>query len=77
MTPEPFVSAEEAVKFVPVKRRHLLALARKGIAGAYPLDPRAKRKVWMFRLSELLAAIAKTVIPKNDKLCDPASGSPR
>jgi len=29
MTPEPFVSAEEAVKFVPVKRRHLLALARK------------------------------------------------
>jgi hypothetical protein len=35
MTPEPFVSAEEAVKFVPVKRRHLLALARKGISGAY------------------------------------------
>lgn len=77
MAPEPFVSAEEAVKFVPVKRRYLLALARKGIAGAYPLDPKAKRKVWIFRLSELLEAIAKRVIPKTDKLCDPASGSPR
>jgi hypothetical protein len=58
MTPEPFVSAEEAVRFVPVKRRHLLRLARKGIGGAYPLDPAAKRKVWVFRLSELVAAIA-------------------
>lgn len=57
MTPEPFVSAEEAVKFVPVKRRHLLALARKGIAGAYPLDPASKRKIWIFRVSELVEAI--------------------
>jgi len=55
---EPFVSAEEAVKFVPVTRRHLLALARKGIAGAYPLDVRARRKTWVFRLSELVASIA-------------------
>ena len=77
MTPEPFVSVEEAVKFVPVTRRHLLALARKGIPGAYPLDPKARRKVWMFRVSELLAAIANSVIHKNAKLCDPASGSPR
>lgn len=64
MTPEPFVSAEEAVKFVPVKRRHLLALARKGIAGAYPLDPKARRKVWVFRLSELVEAIAKNADPE-------------
>ena len=77
MTPEPFVSFEEAVKFVPVKRRHLLALARKGIAGAYPLDPKRRRKTWIFRLSELTAAIAKTVIPKFTEMCDPASGSPR
>lgn len=77
MTPEPFVSAEIAVRFVPVKRRYLLALARKGIAGAYPVDPKAKRKVWIFRLSELIAAIAKTAIPKSGKLCDPTSGSPR
>jgi hypothetical protein len=77
VVPEPFVSAEEAVKFVPVKRRYLLALARRGIAGAYPLDPKARRKVWIFRLSELIAAIGKTAIPKREKLCDPAAGSPR
>jgi hypothetical protein len=58
MTPEPFVSAEEAVKYVPVTRRYLLVLARRGIAGAYPLDPEARRKRWVFRLSELVAAIA-------------------
>jgi hypothetical protein len=77
MTPEPFVSAEEAAQFLSVKRRYLLALARKGIAGAYPLDTQARRKVWRFRLSELVAAIAKTVIPKSGEVCDPASGSPR
>ena len=58
MTYEPFVCAEEAVKFLPVNRRHLLALARKGIPGAYPLDPQARRRRWVFRLSELTAAIA-------------------
>jgi hypothetical protein len=80
MTPEPFVSAEKAADFLDISRRYLLALARKGIAGAYPLDPQARRKIWRFRLSELVAAISKTVIHKNEKLCDPASsnfGSPR
>jgi len=79
MTPEPFVSAEEAVRFVPVKRRHLLALARKGISGAYPIDPQARRKRWVFRLSELAAAIAKTTIHNSREMCDPANdlGGPR
>lgn len=79
MTPEPFVSAEEAVKFVPITRRHLLALARKGIAGAYPLDASAGRKRWMFRLSELLTAISKTTIHNSREVCDPAPdlGGPR
>ena len=77
MTPEPFVSAEKAADFLDISRRYLLALARKGIAGAYPLDPHARRRVWRFRLSELVDAIAKTMIHKNGKLCDPASGSPR
>ena len=58
-------------------RRYLLSLARKGISGAYPLDGQAKRKVWRFRLSELVEAIARTAIPKNGKMCDPTSGSPR
>ncbi len=77
MTPERFVSAEKAADFVDINRRHLLSLARKGIAGAYPLDPAAKRRTWVFRLSELEAAIAKTMIPKTREVCDPALGSPR
>lgn len=59
MTPEPFVSAQTAAAFVGINRRHLLARARRGIAGAYPLDPLAKRKRWVFRLSELAAAISQ------------------
>jgi hypothetical protein len=58
MNPEPFVSAEEAAHFLSIKRRYLLALARKGIAGAYALGT-GVRKLWVFRLSELAAAIAK------------------
>jgi hypothetical protein len=59
VTPEPFVAVEKAADFLDISRRYLLSLARKGIAGAYPLDPGAKRKVWRFRLSELVDAIAK------------------
>lgn len=79
MTPEPLVSPDEAVKFVPINRRRLLALARSGIAGAYPLDPTAQRKRWAFRLSELIDAITKTAIPKSHEMCDPAPdlGGPR
>jgi hypothetical protein len=59
MTPESFVSAEKAADFLDVSRRYLLSLARKGLAGAYPLDPSARRRRWKFRLSELMAAIAE------------------
>jgi hypothetical protein len=79
MMPEPFVSAEEAVKFLPVTRRHLLALARNGIAGAYPLDASARRRRWVFKLSELVSAITKTTIHNSGQVCDPAPdlGGPR
>ena len=82
VTEEPFVSAEEATKFLPITRRHLLALARKGIAGAYAVDPNAQRKVWVFRLSELAAAIVEKkqcagAIPKEEKRGMIRSGSPR
>jgi hypothetical protein len=56
--PEPFVSAEEAARFLSVNRRQLLALARRGLAGAYPLTGTV-RKVWVFRLSELAAAVER------------------
>ena len=38
--PEPFVSADEAARFLSIKRRFLLSLARRGIAGAYTLAAR-------------------------------------
>jgi hypothetical protein len=56
--PERFVSAEEAAAFLGVNRRFLLALARKGIAGAYPLGTGDTRKTWCFRIAELSEAIA-------------------
>jgi len=56
--PEPFVPAHEAAKFLGITRRFLLALARKGMEGAYPLGTGRQRKIWVFRLSELGNAIA-------------------
>lgn len=81
MTPEPFVSAEEAAQFLSITRRHLLALARSGIAGAYPLGMGTVRKVWVFRLSELAAALTakKKMVQSEARVCDPALniGGPR
>lgn len=77
-TPEPFVSADEAARFLSVTRRYVLELARRGIAGAYPLGTGSVRKIWVFRLSELATAIAgKKPDPKFPRICDPACGSPR
>jgi hypothetical protein len=56
--PERFVSALEAAKFVGVSRRFLIELARRGIFGAYPIGTGELRKTWVFRLSELAAAIS-------------------
>ncbi len=63
MTPEPFVSAQEAAKFVGISRRFLTELARRGIAGAYPIGTGDLRKTWIFRLSELAAAIDRRNSP--------------
>jgi hypothetical protein len=67
--PEPFVSAEEAARFLSIKRRFLLSLARRGIGGAYALSTGDFRKTWVFRLSELAAAIDRRGMIR--------SGSPR
>ena len=78
-TPEPFVSAQKAAQSLSVKRRYLLELARRGIAGAYPIGAGSKRKVWVFRLSELAAAIERDENPilNSRKPCTIESGSPR
>jgi hypothetical protein len=54
---EPFVSAQTAADFLAIERRFLLSLARKGIAGAYAIGTGELRKTWVFKLSELSAAI--------------------
>jgi hypothetical protein len=56
-TPEPFVSADEAARFLSIKRDFLLSLARRGIAGGYSISTGECRRRWIFRLSELAAAI--------------------
>ena len=63
VNPEPFVSADAAAMFLSVTRRYVLELARRGIGGAYPLGTGTRRKIWVFRLSELAAAIARRTRP--------------
>jgi len=79
VAPEPFVSADEAAQFLSIKRRYLLELSRRGIAGSYALGTGSKRKVWVFRLSELATSVVRseTSIPKPPKPCTIESGSPR
>ena len=80
-TPEPFVSADEAARFLSVTRRYVLELARSGIPGAYALGTGMKRKIWVFRLSELAGSITRrensSPIHKIRRMCDPSPGSPR
>jgi hypothetical protein len=56
--PEPFVDAEEAARFLSIRPRRAVDLARKGIIPAYPLGE-GVRKVWRFRLSELASAVCE------------------
>ena len=63
MITEPFVSAQEAAGFIGISRRFLTELARRGIGGAYPIGTGDVRKKWVFRLSELAAAIGR----RNDR----------
>lgn len=73
MIPEPFVSADVAARFLGIKRRMLLSLARRGIAGSYSLGTGDIRKTWVFRLSELGVAIDH----RNPRPFDPSQGKPR
>jgi hypothetical protein len=54
--PEPFVDAEEAARFLSLRPRRVLELARKGIIPAHPLGE-GLRRVWRFRLSALASAV--------------------
>lgn len=45
MAPEPFVSAQEAAKFIGISRRFLIELARRGIIGASDRDWRVAQNM--------------------------------
>jgi Helix-turn-helix domain len=53
---EPFVDAEEAGKFLCLRPRRVLELARRGLIPAYALGD-GQRRLWRFRLSELASAL--------------------
>jgi hypothetical protein len=53
---EQFVDAAEAGKFLSLKRRRILDLARAGKLPGHPIGDGARR-VWRFRLSELASAV--------------------
>ena len=55
-TPESFVDADEAAKFLSITRRRVLELARARRLPGHPIGDGSLR-VWRFRLSELAAAI--------------------
>ena len=54
--PEHFVDAAIAADFLHLKPRRLLELARAGALPGYPLGT-GTRRVWRFRLTELVAAL--------------------
>jgi hypothetical protein len=58
-TPERFVDADEAAKFLSLTRRRVLDLARARRLPGHPIGE-GFRRVWRFRLSELAAAIVST-----------------
>jgi excisionase family DNA binding protein len=58
-TPERFVDADEAAKFLSLSRRRVLDLARARKLPGHPIGDGARR-IWRFRLTELAAAIAPT-----------------
>ena len=58
-TLEGFVDADEAGKFLSLNRRRILELARAGKLPGHPIGDGARR-VWRFRLSELVAAVSST-----------------
>jgi hypothetical protein len=58
---EGFVDAEGAAEFLSLTRRRVLELTRAGRIPGHPLGD-GKRRVWRFRLSELVHSISSKVV---------------
>jgi hypothetical protein len=61
---EPYVPAHVAADHFGISRRLLLAMARRGVAGAYPIGCGDFRHRWVFKLSELQSAIDPKLDPR-------------
>lgn len=61
--PERFVNNIEAANFLDVPPRRINEMARKGKIPAHPLGA-GQRKTWRFRLSEIEAHTATSMIKK-------------
>ena len=70
MEPERFVDADRAAYLTGLNRRFLLTLARRGIAGAYPVGTGNFRKRWIFLMSELRPALAPKSTPTRNPRSD-------
>jgi hypothetical protein len=55
---EKYVDAVEASRFLSIKPRRVVELARAGYLPAYPLGT-GRRRIWRFRLSELAESITR------------------
>lgn len=58
---EPFVDATQAARFLNLRQRRVLELARLGLIPAYPIGS-GSRRVWRFRLSELVSALGARAV---------------
>jgi hypothetical protein len=64
-TTEHYVDPDIVAMHLGIARRTVLALTRAGKLPAYPLDPKAARKTWRYKLSEVERAFrdAATTAP--------------
>ncbi len=64
-TPEAFVDVAVAAKFLTLRPRRVLEMARARVIPAHALGI-GKRKTWRFRLSEIAAAVTKNVFTSRE-----------
>jgi hypothetical protein len=66
VSPEPFVDAVVAARFLRLRPQRIKAMARKGEIPAYPFG-QGERKTWRFRLSEIAAHIEILNTPRRGR----------
>lgn len=72
--PERFVDADEAGRFLGLRRARVLELARRGFLPGHPIlgGGQQRRRVWRFRLSELSVALTQASAETEKSFRSPA-----